>query len=221
MTSSGPDQPSSGSAAPGGPAAPRRGPDLRALRLGDLAVAAGTALYLLCAALPWYSLDAYDLGSGYRFPAVSVNGFDSGLVVAASLLLILATAWALLPAWADVPVPVPRAAVTIGLAVPAVLLTLVEWLSDLDVGFSVPGLLTLLCSGAVLAVAVLRLLPPAAALARVLAGAAAWADRPVRSTRRAAGADQPAGPPPAPDQPGTAPVAGPPPGRPAGGRDVT
>ena len=221
MTSRGPDQPSSGSVAPGRAAAPRRGPDLDALRLGDLAVAVGTALFLLCAALPWYSLDAYDLGHGYRSPAVSVNGLDSGLVVVASLLLILALAWALLPAWADVPVPVPRAAVTVGLAVPAVLLTLVEWLSDLDVGSSVAGLLTLLCSVAVLAVAVLRLLPPTAAPGRVLAGAAAWADRPVRSTRRAAGAEQPAGPPPAADEPGTAPSAGPPPGQPAGDRDVT
>jgi hypothetical protein len=91
MTSSGPEQPSSGPAGPDGPPAARRRPDLHALRLGDLAVAAGTVLYLLCAALPWYSLDAYDLGQGYRFPAVSVNGFDSGLVVGACLLLVLAS----------------------------------------------------------------------------------------------------------------------------------
>ncbi|WP_138734847.1 hypothetical protein [Modestobacter excelsi] len=154
MTSSGPEQ------EPGGPPGRRaRGPVLGRLALADRAVVAGTLLYLLFALVPWYRVAAFDLGQGYRFPGASVNGFDSGLVVVAFVLLLLATAWAVLPAVADVPVRFPRSLVTVGLATAALLLTLVEWLSDLDVGFSPMGLLALLAAVGVLTGAVLRLLP--------------------------------------------------------------
>jgi hypothetical protein len=131
--------------------------DLRRLRPADLAVAGGTLLYLIAAILPWYSVDAFDLGYGYRFPAVSANGFDSGLIVVAFVLLVLATGWALMPAVAEVPLPVPRSLLTIGLAALAALLTLIEWLSDLDGGFTAMGLVALLAAGVVLTAAVRRL----------------------------------------------------------------
>jgi hypothetical protein len=168
MTSSGPEQTPNGpeqSDAPG-PRSPAAGPATagRSRRgrgapgRADLALVAGTLIYLLFMILPWYRVDPYDLGSGYSFSGSSANGFDSGLVVVAFVLLVLATGWALLPAFIDVPVPFPRALVTVGLAVLVLLLTLVEWLSDVDDGFTLMGLLTLLSAVAVLALAVLRLL---------------------------------------------------------------
>jgi hypothetical protein len=170
MTSSGPEQTPDGPEQPDapGPRSPaagpatagrsRRGRGRGALGRADLGLVAGTLIYLLFMILPWYRVDPYDLGSGYSFPGSSANGFDSGLVVAAFVLLMLATGWALLPAFVEVPVPFPRALITVVLAVVVLLLTLVEWLSDVDDGFTLMGLLTLLSSVAVLALAVLRLL---------------------------------------------------------------
>jgi hypothetical protein len=153
MTSNGaaepPDRP-----VPGAPARGRARVDLHRLRPVDGVVAAGTLLYLVFALLPWYTVDAFDLGFAYRFPAVSANGFDSGLIVIAFLLLLLAAGWALLPAVAEVLLPVPRSLVTVGLSVLAVLLTVIEWLSDLDNGFTAMGLLALVAAVLVLASAV-------------------------------------------------------------------
>ena len=159
----------------------RSGFDLGKLRLADYAVAAGTLLYLIFMIIPWYSIDGFDLGGGYSVPGVSVNGFDSGTLTFAFVLLIAATVWALLPAFADVKVPFPRSYVTVGLAALAFLLTLIEWLSTFDAGFTLMGLLTFLSSVAVLAFAVLRLLPDLKNKGSVpggLAGAADWANRP-------------------------------------------
>jgi hypothetical protein len=154
MTSSGPEE------VTGDPVGRRaRRPVLGRVALADRVVVGGTLLYLLFALLPWYRVDAFDLGQGYRFPDASAHGVDSGLVVVALVLLLAATAWAVLPAVADVPVRFPRSLVTVGLAAAALLLTLVEWLSDLDIGFSLVGLLALLAAVAVLTGAVLRLLP--------------------------------------------------------------
>jgi hypothetical protein len=153
MTSSGPEQP------PDGPSATGTGVDLGRLRPADHAVAAGTLLYLIFMLIPWFSIDGFDLGSGYRIPGISVNGFDSGVLTVAFLLLLVASAWTLLPAFVDVPVPFPRAVITLVLAAPAAVLTLIEWLTTLDIGFTLMGLLTFLSSVAVLAVAALRLLP--------------------------------------------------------------
>jgi hypothetical protein len=152
MTSSGPEQP------PHAPGAAGKGVDLGRLRRADHAVAAGTLLYLVFLLLPWFSVEGFDLGSGYRLPGVSVNGFDAGTLTVAFVLLVLASAWALLPAFADVRVPFPRAFLTAGLAALAFVLTLIEWLSTFDIGFTLMGLLTFLSSVAVLAFAVLRLL---------------------------------------------------------------
>jgi hypothetical protein len=214
MTSSGPEP------VAGGPPGQRsRGPVLGRLALADQAVVVGTLLYLLFALLPWYRVAAFDLGQGYSFPGASVNGFSSGLVVAAFVLLLLAAGWAVLPAVADVPVRFPRSLVTVGLATAAFLLTLVEWLSDLDAGFSLMGLLALLAAVAVLTGAVLRLLPE---LRRTAAHRAPATESPAPdpSAPRAGGEPPPgaeAPPSDAPDPPDESPYRGPPPTRPPAG----
>jgi hypothetical protein len=184
MTSSGPE---------GAPS--RRRLDLTRLRRADWAVAAGTVLYLVFMTLPWFRIDGFDLGSGFAVPGVSVNGFDSGVLVVALVLLLLASGWALLPAVAEVPGPSPRSSVTAGLAALAFLLTLVEWLSTVDAGFTLFGLLTFLAVAAVLACAVLRLLPDLHLRADLprLAGAARWANGPAPHSPRP-GRDQPTEP---------------------------
>jgi hypothetical protein len=141
----------------------RRRVDLHRLSRADVLVAAGTVLFLVLAVVPWFRTEAFDLGFGHRAAAASADGLDSGLVVAALVLLVLAGGWSLLPAVADVPTPFPRELVTAGLAALAFLLTLVEWLTTLDLGVSVAALLALLTVAAVLAVAVRALLPPARA----------------------------------------------------------
>jgi hypothetical protein len=120
-------------------------------------------LFLVLLLVPWYRREGFDLGYGHRVAAASANGLDSGLLVTALVLLVLAGAWALLPAVADVPTPFPRALVTTGLAALAFLVTVLAWLSSLDLGVSVPGLLAVLTVAAVLAVSVRQLLPQARA----------------------------------------------------------
>jgi hypothetical protein len=219
VTSNGPEHNPSGQGQPPGqwgqpPATPaRRGVDLSRLRLADYAVAAGTLLYVVFMALPWFSIDGFDLGSGFEVPGVSVNGFDSGTLTFAFVLLLVASAWALLPAVADVSVPFPRSFVTAGLTALAFLLTLIEWLSTFDAGFTFFGLMTFLASAAVLAFAGLRVLPELRGTTTVpsgLAGAAQWANGPAPQFGSTAG-HQPAGPPPGQPQP-------PPPGQPAYGQ---
>ena len=167
MTSTAPD-PAPGSPpvpAPRADAAParRRRVDLRRLSRADVLVAAGTVLFLVLLLVPWFRTAAFDHGFGHRATAASANGLASGLLVTALVLLVLAAGWSLLPAVADVPTPFPRSLVTAGLAVPAFLLTLVEWLTTLDLGVSVAALLALLTVAAVLAVAVRALVPEARA----------------------------------------------------------
>src|SRR4051794_7999774 len=173
-------------------------------------------------ALPWFSIDGFDLGSGFEVPGVSVNGFDSGTLTFALVLLLLAAAWTLLPAVTDVPVPFPRSFITAGLAALVFLLTLIEWLSTFDAGFSFFGLMTFLASAAVLAFAGLRALPElrgAAPAPSGLAGAAQWANGPAPQFGSTAG-HQPAGPPPGQPQPpyGQPPYGQPPYGQPTYGQ---
>ncbi|PZA18908.1 hypothetical protein, partial [Modestobacter versicolor] len=197
MTSSGPEQtpsgpaqpplsaqgntpPAQGPAGPGAPSSGRSGFDLGRLRLADVAVPVGTLLYLVFMVIPWFSVEGFDLGSGYSIPGVSVNGFDSGTLTFAFVLLLLASAWALLPAFADVAVPFPRSFLTAGLAGLAFVLTLIEWLSTFDAGFTLMGLLTFLSSVAILVFAVLRLLPELRSSGTMpgrLSGAAQWANQ--------------------------------------------
>ena len=171
-------QPGGQSVAGGSGSPARSGLDLGKLRMADHAVAAGTLLYLILSILPWYS--SIEVG-GVEFDLPdAVNGFDFGSITFAFVLLLLATAWALLPAVTDIAVPFPRSFVTAGLAALAFVLTLIEWLSNLDAGFSVTGFLALLVSAAVLAFAVLRLLPDlrGSKVPGGLSGATSWANQP-------------------------------------------
>jgi hypothetical protein len=128
------------------------GLDRRRLDRGDVLVALSAAAFLLFAALPWFT---FDFGFGF---AESINGFDFGLVTTAAVLLVLAALWSLLPAVVDLHLPFPRGFVTVGLTVLALLLTLVEWLSSFEGGFSLFALLTVLAATAAVASAVLALL---------------------------------------------------------------
>jgi hypothetical protein len=166
MTSGGPHQEPTEPAArqpavpaPGGLPPRRGGVDLRRLTLADSAVAAGAVLYLVLALIPWFSIAGIDFGGGFRSPGFSINGFDSGLVTLAFVLLLAAAVWAVLPALTDVPVPFPRSAPSVGLAAPAFLLTAIEWLRTFDLGFSLVALLTVLVVTATLGFALVGLLP--------------------------------------------------------------
>lgn len=167
-------QPGHGPQAPGQPPAPA-GPgfsvDLKKLRIADYVVAGGTVLYLILAMLPWWDLDFF-----------TVSGFEgSGSVSSAFVLFLLATAWAVLPAFTDVKVGFPRAWITVGLAGLGFLLTLVAWIDTLSFDFSVFALLGLLTAAAILLFAVFTLLPELRtrpSLPGGLASAAQWANQP-------------------------------------------
>ena len=239
MTSSGPEHTPNGPGQPpheqpghpGQEPAPagrvRSGFDRGKLRMADYAVAAGTLLFLIVCALPWYS-SVEVAGVEFDLPE-AVNGLDFGSITFAFLLLLLASAWALLPAVTDVAVPFPRAFVTVVLAVLAFLLTFIEWLSDLDAGFSLTGFLALLAAAAVLAFAVLRLLPDlrGSTVPGGLSGAANWANQPAPQPGQQGPSGQQSGGygRPAPQQPapwGQPPAHGQPPayGQPAYGQQA-
>ncbi len=119
----------------------------------DLAVAAGALLYVVLAFFPWASITFDVVGS------ISSSGYGlSPLVPVSAVLLLTAGAWVLLPASARVRDGVARAAVPLGLAAVAVLLTLVTWLRTSDYGFEVFPLLAFLVTAAVAAAAATALL---------------------------------------------------------------
>lgn len=119
---------------------------------GDWLVALCAVAFLLFATLPWFT---FDFGFGF---SESINGFDFGLVTIAAVLLVVAAVWSLLPAVVELRMPFPRGSVTVGLTSLALMLTLVEWLSTFEGGFSVSALLTFLTAAAAVVVAVLTLL---------------------------------------------------------------
>ncbi|SFL90523.1 hypothetical protein [Geodermatophilus ruber] len=202
--------------------------DPKKLSLGDYVVAGSVVAYLIFMIIPWFS---EDFGFGF---SVSVNGFDSGLLTLAFVLLLLAGLWALLPAFYDVKLPFPRGLITVGLTGLVFLLTLLEWISTFEVGFSAMALLTFLTSAAALAFAVLTLLPQLRnrpTLPGGVATAAQWANQ--QAPQFGAGAAQPGQPygqqppqygapqqyaPPPPPPPPAAQAAPPPPpyGQPGG-----
>ena len=170
--------PPAGWAQPGyGPGAPgaTTSVDFKRLRMADYVVAGGTLLFLVLALLPWQSY-------GDEFFGISYSGFSSsGAVSAAFVMFLLATAWALLPAFYDVKLSFPRAWITVGLAALGFLLTLVGWIASFDAGFSIWPLLGLVAAAAVLLFALFGLLPELRnrpALPGALAGAAQWANQP-------------------------------------------
>jgi hypothetical protein len=149
--------------------------DAKRLKMADYVVAGGTLLFLVFAILPWYS---EDFGFG---ASISVNGLDLSTITTAFVLFLLATAWTLLPAVYDLPLPFPRSFVTVGLAGLGLLLTLFGWIDSFDLpDFSVFALLTFLSAVAITAFAVLRLLPELKnrpALPGGVANAAQWANQ--------------------------------------------
>ncbi len=183
----GPGQPGPGQ--PPTPAGPGFSMDLKKLRVADYVVAGGTVLYLILAMLPWWDFEFF-----------TVSGFEgSGSVSSAFVLFLLATAWAVLPAFTDLTVGFPRAWITVGLAGLGFLLTLVAWIDTLSVDFSVFALLGLLTAAAILLFAAFALLPELRTrpgLAGGQANAAPWADQPAPDAGGARRAD------PAHGQPG-------------------
>ena len=148
--------------------------DLKRLRVADYVVAGGTVLYLVFALFPWWDY-------GVDFFCARLSGVDSGQVSSAFVLFLLATAWALLPAFYDLKLGFPRSWVTVGLAALGFLLTLVAWIDTFDAGFSIWALLGLLTAAVILVFAVLTLLPELRsrpALPGALQGAAQWATQP-------------------------------------------
>jgi hypothetical protein len=191
---------------------PQVGLDRKRLDRGDLLVAVGAVAFLVFAVLPWFT---FDFGFGL---AESINGFDFGLVTTAAVLLVVAAVWALLPAVVDLALPFPRGFVTVGLTSLAFLLTLAEWLSTFEGGFSLFALLTLLAAAAALAVAVLTLLRQLRTRPAGAVGGGWPAQQPPQPWQPPAYGQQP---PPAPEQPyhqppGSAPEGPRDPGRPGG-----
>jgi hypothetical protein len=164
--------------------------DVKRWKMADYVIAGGTVLFLVLAALPWYDYD--DLyGFSYSF-----NGFSSGLVSTAFVLFLLATVWALLPAFVDLKLGFPRGWVTVGLAALGFLLALLAWFDTFSVGFSIFALLGVVVAAAILLFAVLSLLPELRnrpALPGSLAGAAQWANQPAPDLTQQFGQQQ-AGP---------------------------
>jgi hypothetical protein len=212
--------------------------DVKKLTLASYVIAGLTVVYLIVGLFPWFDF-------GVNLPGVddSISGFSlSGNVTTSFVLFLLATAWALLPAFTDLKLGFPRAWITVGLALLGFLLTLIAWLktfqNDVSGGtnFSIWALLGMLTATAILVFAVLTLLPELRnrpALPGGLANAAQWANRPApefgQQPGRPAGPGSPGQPgapygqpphqqfaPSPPPAPGGAPSYGPPPGGPAG-----
>lgn len=172
--------------------------DLTKLRIADWVVVGGTLLYLVLGMLPWW-----DYGDEY-LGVFTLSGFEgSGSVSSAFVLFLLASAWAVLPAFTDLRLGFPRAWVTVGLAALGFLLTLAAWSQTFDAGFSLWALLGLITAAAILLVALLTLLPQLRnrpAVPGALAGAAQWVNQPAPDRSAGARSDAPpaATPPPPP-----------------------
>jgi hypothetical protein len=146
--------------------------------MADYVIAGLTLLYLILSWFTWY-----DLGLG-EFLGVdtTLSGWaGSGNVKFAFFLFLLATVWALLPAFYGVEVGFPRSWITVGLAALGFLLTLFAWFNTFDFNFSIWALLGVLTAAAIVLFAVLTLLPELRnrpAVPGALAGAAQWANQP-------------------------------------------
>jgi hypothetical protein len=198
--------------------------DLKKLRMADYVIAGGTVVYLVLAVLPWVSLGSV---FGFNIPGGDISGFTfSGMVSFAFVLFLLATAWAILPAFYSLDVGFPRSYVTVGLGAVGLLLTLFAWIRTLTYEFKIVPLLALLTALAIALFAVLTVLPELRnrpALPGRLANAAQWANQqgpefgqqPGQGTPPAPGGPPPVvppqqyAPPPAPPGGSSAPGAGP------------
>jgi hypothetical protein len=190
--------------------------DAKKLTMASYVIAGGTLLFLILSFFSWF-----------RFFGVGISGWESGNVKTAFFLFLLASVWALLPAFVDVKVGFPRSWITVGLAGLGFLLTLFAWFDTFDFDFSIWALLGVLTAAAILLFAVLALLPELRnrpALPGGLASAAQWANQPAPEFGQQSGAPghQPgyghAGPPHAgPQHAAPPPQYAPPPAPPAAG----
>ncbi|MGY1807145.1 hypothetical protein ACI8AF_07205 [Blastococcus sp. SYSU D00669] len=148
--------------------------DAKKLKMADYVIAGGTLVFLVLSLFPWYDF------SDEFFTGFTVNGFSRGLVSTAFVLFLLATIWALLPAFYEVKLGFPRGWITVGLAALGALLVLFEWINTFDAGFSIFALLGFLVALAIAVFAFLSVLPELKnrpALPGNLANAAQWANQ--------------------------------------------
>ena len=157
--------------------------------MASYVIAGGTLLYLILSFFPWYSF-------GQDFFGFSLSGWTAGNVKTAFFLFLLASVWALLPAFTDLKLGFPRSWITVGLAALGFVLTLFAWIDTFDVDFSFWALLGMLTAAAILAFAVLALLPGAAqqAGARRAAGRRGPVGEPARRPSPARQPGQPSAP---------------------------
>jgi hypothetical protein len=149
--------------------------DLKKLKIADYVIAGGTVLYFILTFFHWYRID-------FGFESAGLSGWHSGAVTTSFILLLLATAWVLLPAFMELKLGFPRAFVTVGLTGLALILTLIAWIGTLSSpwDFSIWSLLGFLVAVAIALFAVLSLLPELRnrpALPGGLANAAQWANQ--------------------------------------------
>lgn len=152
--------------------------DPKRLSMAAYVIAGLTLLYLILSWFTWY-----DFGDEDFFGVdLNVSGWTgSGNVKFAFFLFLLATVWALLPAFTDIKLGFPRSFITVGLAALGFVLTLFAWFDTFDFEFSIWALLGMLTATAILVFAVLSLLPELRnrpALPGAVAGAAQWANQP-------------------------------------------
>jgi len=203
--------------------------DAKKLTMAAYVIGGLTILYLVLSFFTWY-----DLGNE-QFLGVdfNVSGWaGSGSVKTAFFLFLLATVWAVLPAFTDLKLGFPRSWVTVGLAALGFILTLIAWIDTFKWNFSIWALLGMLTATAILLFSVLTLIPELRnrpALPGGLANAAQWANQPAPGPQ--AGQPRPYGqpappygqptqqqqyaPPPPPPGPTGPPSYGPPPGGPS------
>lgn len=191
--------------------------DFKRLKMADYVIAGGTIVYLILGLLPWaeYS-DAYgldELGLDYGF-ADNISGYTlSSLVGFSFFLFLLATVWALLPAFTDFKLGFPRGWITVGLAGLGFALTLFACFEAWSFSFSIVALLALVVAFAIFAFAFLSLLPELRnrpALPGGLSNAAQWANQQApdlgaqfgQQGQPGAGQQQHGQPMPPPQQPG-------------------
>jgi hypothetical protein len=142
--------------------------------MADYVIAGGTLVYFVLAFFPWFTF-------GDDFFGFSLSGFDSGNVTSAFVLFLLATAWAVLPAFTELRLGFPRSWITVGIAALAWLLTLFAWFDSFDGDFSIWALLGMITATVILLFAVLSLIPELRnrpAMPGGLANATQWANQP-------------------------------------------
>jgi hypothetical protein len=211
----GPPQPGPGPFPPAQGAGAVAAFDVKKLTAASYVLAGLTLLYLVLSFFTWYDLsDGAFFGVGF-----DVSGWTgSGQVKTAFFLFLLATVWALLPAFTDLHLGFPRAWVTVGLAALGFLLTLIAWIDTFTWNFSIWALLGMITATAILQFSVLTLLPELRnrpALSGGLAGAAQRADQPAPGQPYGHPPQQQFAPPP-PPAPGGTPSYGPSPAAPPG-----